>query len=386
MPTVAEIVDWSRSTFPEALAESWDSVGLVCGRPEADVHSVLVTVDVTEAVVDQALAGGCGLILAHHPLLFQAVTSIAATDFRGRTITRLLQADIALLTAHTNADAASPGVSDALADVLGLVESKPLVPTPAAPLDKLVVFVPPAHSMMLLDALADAGAGRLGQYERCAYQVEGVGTFRPIGSANPAIGRVGQIETVAELRLEMVVPRSRRDAVVRVLREVHPYEEPAFDLVSLDPGPADTGIGRIGRLVEPMTLAAFTELVASALPATAQGVRVAGELERLVSSVAVCGGSGDSLLAQVERMGADVFVTSDLRHHRAGDHLAEGGAALVDVAHWAGEFPWLWQVAGQLEDAFSGSPGDGAGPSGDFKVEVCELRTDPWRATLRSRP
>ncbi len=385
MPTVAEIVDWSRAVFPEILAESWDHVGLVCGRPEADVRSVLVTVDVTEAVVDQALAGGCDLILAHHPLLFQPVTSIAATDFRGRTITRLLRGDIALLTVHTNADSASPGVSDALASVLGLVETRPLVPASASPLDKLVVFVPPADATVLLDALADAGAGRLGQYERCAYQVAGVGTFRPIGSANPAIGRVGQIETVEELRLEMVVPRSCRDAVVRALREVHPYEEPAFDLVSLDPGPTGTGLGRIGRLVEPVTLAAFAERVASVLPATAQGVRVAGELERLVSSVAVCGGSGDSLLTQVDRLGADVYVTSDLRHHRALDHLADGNAALIDVAHWAGEFPWLWQVAGQLEDAFSGQSGEKAGPSGDFKVEVCELRTDPWRAHLGSR-
>lgn len=385
VPTVAEVVAWSRSAFPESLAEPWDSVGLVCGQPEAKVNSILVTVDVTEQVVELALARGCKLILAHHPLLFEPVNSIASTSSRGRILTRLIQSDIALLTAHTNADAAAPGVSDALAGVLDLVDVQPVVPTSAEILDKLVVFVPPEDANRLLDALSAAGAGRLGQYERCAYQVDGMGTFRPIGSANPTIGRLGQIESVRELRLEMVLPRSRRSEIVRVLREVHPYEEPAFDVIELAPVRGDTGLGRIGRLREPVTLAAFTERVAAALPSTAQGVRVAGDLERQISSVAVCGGSGDSLLAKVDRLGADVFVTADLRHHRAGDHLADGTTALVDVAHWASEFPWLWQLAAQIEDAFGGFGANDAETRGNITVEVCELRTDPWRAALRSR-
>ncbi|MDP3983708.1 MAG: Nif3-like dinuclear metal center hexameric protein [Acidimicrobiia bacterium] len=385
MPTVAEVVAWSRSAFPESLAEPWDSVGLVCGQPEAKVNSILVTVDVTEQVVELALARGCKLILAHHPLLFEPVNSIASTSSRGRILTRLIQSDIALLTAHTNADAAAPGVSDALAGVLDLVDVQPVVPTSAEILDKLVVFVPPENANRLLDALSAAGAGRLGQYERCAYQVDGMGTFRPIGSANPTIGRLGQIESVRELRLEMVLPRSRRTEIVRVLREVHPYEEPAFDVIELAPVRGDTGLGRIGRLREPVTLAAFTERVAAALPSTAQGVRVAGDLERQISSVAVCGGSGDSLLAKVDRLGADVFVTADLRHHRAGDHLADGTTALVDVAHWASEFPWLWQLAAQIEEAFGGFGANDVETRGNITVEVCELRTDPWRAALRSR-
>lgn len=378
--TVSDIVDWTQRVYPARLAESWDAVGLVCGWPQARVDRVLFCVDVTEAVVDQALADGTQLLVAHHPLLLRSVTSTAATDSRGRILHRLIGGDCALITAHTNADCARPGVSDALAAALGLIDIEPLVASPGTRTDKLVVFVPREHATSLLDALADVGAGSIGNYERCAYQTEGLGTFRPVGGAQPAIGRVGQIETVHETRLELVLSRDRRDAVVAALRAAHPYEEPAFDVVEMAPtsvGSEAAGLGRVGNLPGDMTLAAFTELVAAALPATPQGVRVAGDLARSIRRVAVCGGSGGSLCAAANASGAQAFVTADFKHHAALDQVMDGDIALVDVAHWASEYPWLWQGADQLTEAMR-SRGD------DVTVQVCTLRTDPWTALLRS--
>lgn len=377
MATVADVVDWSERAFPARLAESWDAVGLVCGRPEATVDGVLVCVDVTEPVIDQAEATGASLILAHHPLLLSAVNSVAATDNRGRILHRLMEAGCALLTAHTNADSADPGVSDALAAVLGVIDLQPLAGLPRDDMDKLVVFVPREHANALLDALAAAGAGTVGHYERCAYQTEGLGTFRPTGQAKPTIGRLGQIETVPETRLEMVLPRGRRADVVTALRAAHPYEEPAFDLVEICPTSATEGLGRVGHLPQPTSLGSFSERVAAALPATPQGLRVLGNLDEKIHRVAVCGGSGDSLLAAADASCADVFVTADLKHHRVLDHAHDGRASLVDVAHWASEYPWLWQVADQLTAAFE-LEGE------KLNADVCTLRTDPWTAALRS--
>lgn len=376
MRSVSDVIRWSEEVFPPQLAEPWDAVGLVCGDADWPVDRILVCVDVTEAVAAEAVDSGCQLVVAHHPLLLSGVTSVAATAPAGRIINRLIASRCSLLTCHTNADAASPGVSDALAAVLGLADPEPLVPSPGPAVDKLVVYVPHENEQSLIDALADTGAGRIGQYERCAYMSEGRGTFRPIGRAKPAIGSVGKVETVPEVRLEMVFPRRIRTRIVSAMLAAHPYEEPAFDIVEVEVGRAKEGLGRVGRLPGPITLRAFAQRVADCLPPTAQGVRVAGDLDRGVERVAVCGGSGGTLLADAQRAMADVFVTADLKHHVTADHLGAGGCALIDVAHWASEAPWAWQAAGQLRDAFSSGEG--------VDVVVSRLRTDPWSHALRS--
>ncbi len=211
MSTVAQIVEWLSRTYPPRLAESWDAVGLVAGRPAAPVHRILVTVDVTQAVAGQAVAGGYDLIVAHHPLLLGGVTSVAATSAKGRILHDLIEANCALLTAHTNADAAREGVSDALAASLGLAETAPLETSPAIALDHLHVYVPESDAALMLDALAEAGAGAIGNYDRCAFLAPGVGTFRPLPGAAPAIGTVGEVQTVDEVRLEVVLARAARD-------------------------------------------------------------------------------------------------------------------------------------------------------------------------------
>ncbi len=377
MKTVADVIEWVEAAFPARLAQEWDAVGLVCGRPDAPVNSIMLTVDVTEDVVAQALADGVDFILAHHPLMLNGVTSVAPSDAKGRIIHDLIENQVALFVAHTNADSARPGVSDALAELLGLVDTQPLEPVGDTPLDKVTVYVPGAAAQPVLNALSEAGAGRIGNYERCGYFVEGTGTFLPLHGADPHIGRVGVVEEVAELRLEMVLPRTKRAAVVTALHDAHPYEEPAFDLTeivnadTLTAASLGTGLGRVGRLPQAMALSELCAVVADVLPATSHGVRVAGDLTRMVSRVAVCGGSGDSLLAAANQANADVYLTADLKHHRVVDHLAEKGCAIIDVAHYASEFPWCPQTAVALS-AWLVEQGD------NVAVTVSEIVTDPW--------
>jgi dinuclear metal center YbgI/SA1388 family protein len=379
-PTLADVVAVLDEQYDPAWAASWDAVGLVCGDPSVPVRRVLFAVDPVDAVADEALATGADLVVAHHPLFLRGVHGVAATTPKGRLLHRLLTNGVALHVAHTNADAASPGVSDALAEALGVVEDvRPLVPATGDPLDKIVTFVPHADAERVVDALAEAGAGALGDYTRCAYLMDGRGTFLPGAGADPAIGEVGRVEVVAETRVEMVAPRARRSRVVRALLDAHPYEEPAFDVIELVTSDGARGTGRVGRLAADTTLADFAAVVADALPATAAGVRVAGDPGARVRTVAVCGGSGDSLFGDVARTGADVYVTADLRHHPASEERANERCALVDVAHWASEWPWLQVAADRLVAAL-------ADRGTTVEARVSTVVTDPWTTHLPGGP
>jgi hypothetical protein len=284
-----------------------------------------------------------------------------------------VRSGIGLLAAHTNADNARPGVSDAIASALGLGDVAPLEPLGAEPdpVDKYIVFVPVADTEALIDAMAAAGAGQIGAYDRAAFSAPGTGTFRPLAGANPTIGSIGRIESVAESMLQMIAPRRRRADVIAALRAAHPYEEPAFDVIELADVPSGRGGGRVGELAEPITLAEFADRVAATLPTTAQGVRAAGDPRKVIRRVAICGGSGDSMLGAANSAGADVYLTSDLRHHRASEHLEAGGCALVDVAHWAAEWMWLPQAARLLEQ-------DAAAAGYSVGTTVSTTVTDPW--------
>ncbi|AXI77322.1 Nif3-like dinuclear metal center hexameric protein [Peterkaempfera bronchialis] len=270
MPTLSDVISVLDQLYPPRWAESWDAVGLVCGDPYAEVSRVLLAVDPVQAVVDQAVAWDADLVITHHPLYLRGTTSVAATTFKGRVVHTLISNGIALHVAHTNADHADPGVSDALAEAIGLRVTGPLVADPTDP------------------------AGR-------------------------------------------------------------------------------RGTGRIGELPAPEPLSAFAARVAAGLPATATGVRVAGDPDRPVSRVAVCGGSGDSLFAEVRAAGVDAYVTADLRHHPASEASEAAPVALVDAAHWATEWPWL-RLAERDLAALAESRGWA------LEIKVSELVTDPWTA------
>ena len=365
---VSDVVAALNIAYPPALAAEWDSVGLVCGDPADDVRRVLVAVDATGAVVDEALAWGAQMLVVHHPLLLHGVDSVGAHTPKGALLHRLIKGGCALFTAHTNADSADPGVSDALAAALGVRVTGVLDPVPATPMDKWVVFVPVEDAVRVQSAMFAAGAGAIGDYRECSWRTTGTSQFLPIDGASPAIGAVGTVESVTEDRVEMVAGRSVRAAVLGALRSAHPYEEPAFDILELAGMPSPQGIGRIGTLAEPTTLATFTERVGSGLPETVWGVRAAGAPERPVRNVAVCGGAGDSLLSAATRAGVDVYVTADLRHHPVDEHLRAGGPAVIDVAHWASEFPWCAQACDVLAATFGAA----------VETRVSESRTDPW--------
>ncbi len=358
------------TAYPPGLAADWDAVGLVCGDPADELRSVLVAVDPVPDTVDEAIASGAQLLVAHHPLLLRGVHGVGADTPKGALVHRLVRAGTALFTAHTNADAADPGVSDALAAALGLDVTGPLVAADAPPLDKIVTFVPTGPDLGAVHAaLSDAGAGNIGDYSHCSFATAGTGQFRPLAGAHPTIGEVGRLERVAETRLEMVLPRSRRPTVVAALRAAHPYEEPAFDVLELASVPSRRGLGRIGTLPTRESLAVFTARVTAGLPTTAWGVRAAGDPDRMIRRVAVCGGAGDSALDAALAAGVDAYVTADLRHHPAAELLLRPGApALVDVAHWASEWPWCAQAADVLRAALGGS----------VEVRVSARRTDPW--------
>ncbi|AZG43615.1 Nif3-like dinuclear metal center hexameric protein [Gordonia insulae] len=366
----AEVIAILDDAYPRRLAEPWDSVGPVCGDPLERVGSVLVCVDVTDDVVDAAVAMGAQMIVAHHPLLLRGVDSVAADTAKGRVVHRLIRSGVALFTAHTNADSARPGVSDALADVLDVVDTVPIDPRPRAPMDKWVVMVPEGNAEQVTEAMFAAGAGAIGEYRDCSWSVVGTGQFEAQAAADPAIGMIGERTRVDEDRVEMVAARGLRRAVLDALRGAHPYEEPAFDILELADVASDVGLGRIGRPARPVTVGEFADLVRDRLHSPS-GVRMAGDPDAPVESVAVCGGAGDSLLDAVTAAGADVFVTGDLRHHPADESRRRGGPALVDAGHWATEFPWCGQVARVLVDALG------------IAVAVHRVPTDPFRLVGR---
>jgi dinuclear metal center YbgI/SA1388 family protein len=331
------------------------------------VDSVTVAIDATAAVV--AGVPERSLLLAHHPLLLRGVDTVAVSTPKGALVHDLIRTGRSLFTAHTNADAASPGVSDALAQAIGVSVDGVLEPVAAGPgLDKWVVYVPAENADAVREAMFGAGAGQIGDYSHCSWSVTGTGQFLPHDGASPAIGSVGTVERLAEDRVEVIAPALARGPVLAAMRATHPYEEPAFDVFELAELPGSVGLGRTATLASPLPLRAFVSRVAAGLPATTWGVRAAGDPDAPVSRVALCGGSGDSLLDAVAAAGVDAYVTADLRHHPADEHRRASEVALVDVAHWASEFPWCAQAARMLTDRF--------GPQ--LPVRVSTVRTDPW--------
>ncbi len=373
---LADVLDVLDGLYDPRWAEEWDSVGLVVGSPDDPVRRVLFAVDPVMAVIDEAIEWSADLLVTHHPLLLRGVHSVATTSAKGRAVTALVRGGVGLHVVHTNADVANPGVSDALAQALALTELRPLRPITGGPeLDKVVTFVPTHDAERVVDALAAAGAGRLGDYERCAWTTQGIGTFVPLAGADPAIGVVGSAERVEETRIEMVLRRDRRTAVVSALKAAHPYEEPAYDVLELAPVAGDGGLGRVGRLPAPETLDRFAARVARALPATEVPVRVAGDRTRPVQTVAVCGGAGDDLFGDVRAAGVDAYVTADLRHHPASEALEGGTPALVDCSHWASEWPWLADAEQRLRDGLTRR-------GVTVQTRVSSIVTDPWTSTV----
>ncbi len=324
---IRQVVEVLEAIAPTCHAEAWDNVGLLWGDPYQQVSHVLLTNDCTTQVLDEAERLPCQLVVSYHPPLFKAVKKIAATH----VMHRALQANIAVYSPHTAWDAAEGGTNDRLCDALGLIDREPLRAANGPAHYKLIFFAPAAHAGAITDALAAAGAGRIGRYSGCHFRHPGVGAFVPEAGSAPFVGQVGVREQVDELRVEMVVSKRALAAAIAALRVHHPYDEPAFDVMPVEfTAPAGIGMGRVGRLPEPLTWDATLALVKKQLRLT--HVLACKPKVRLIERIAVCAGAGGEFIDDAAALGAQMLLTGEVRHH---DALAaqERGFGVVATLH-----------------------------------------------------
>jgi len=343
--TVRDIQQCVHVLAPPALAESWDNVGLLLGDPGQEVGTVLVALDASAEVIEQAAARGVEMLVVHHPLLFTAQKRLVEDGGIMTLVRRLIREGRSLLAAHTNLDSAPRGLNHYVAELLGLRELAPLVPSEARSLLKLVVYVPEAQLDAVRDAVCSAGAGHIGNYSDCSFGAPGMGTFRPLEGTSPFIGTRGELERVREIRLETVVPRGQLVQVLGAMLAAHPYEEVAYDLIPLENAWPGAGLGRIGTLEAPMSVAAFLERVRTALHA--DRLAIIGDTDRPIRRVALCTGAGSDFIEQARRSGADLYLTGEVKHHQALLARA-GGPVVVDAGHFATERPAVALLADYL--------------------------------------
>ncbi|MCR3921263.1 MAG: Nif3-like dinuclear metal center hexameric protein [Firmicutes bacterium] len=327
---VQTLINIIEQLAPKRLAFEWDQVGLQLGSQQGTVSKIYVTLDVNEDVLAEAIMMGADFIVTHHPFIFKALTAIRTDQVQGALISQALQAGISIYAAHTNLDVAAGGVNDALAQRLKLKKTQILHIVGQDELEKIVVFVPQNHESDVRNAMAAAGAGWLGNYSHCSFQVRGMGTFIPGEGTTPYLGEQGKLAKVEEVRLETIIPASLRKQVVQAMLKAHPYEEVAYDLYPLLNEGKTYGLGRVGYLQQPCTLTEFTYYVKEKLKIPL--ARVAGDSSRIIKKVAVCGGAGSDLIHAALFAGADVLVTGDLKYHEAQDANALG-LAVIDAGH-----------------------------------------------------
>lgn len=362
-----QVVEWFEQFSPKKYAVEGDKIGLQIGSLNKPVHKVMVTLDVLEEVVDEAIALEVDLIIAHHPPIFRALPNVTDNSAAGKIVTKCIKHDISVYVAHTNLDVAAGGVNDLLAEALELEDVKVLVPTYSEELRKLSVFVPISHAEEVREALGEAGAGHIGNYSHCSFSVEGEGRFLPLDGTDPFIGKKGQLEKVEEVRVETVYPVSSEKRVLNALFKAHPYEEVAYDIYKLENKLDALGLGRVGKLKAGMTLFDFASHVKKGLDV--ENVRVVGDLNIEIRKVAVLGGDGNKYIHAAKFAGADVYVTGDLYFHTAHDAMAIG-LSVVDPGHYA-EKIMKKGVADKLSAA-------ALEKNWDLDILVSETNTDPF--------
>ncbi|MUK87106.1 Nif3-like dinuclear metal center hexameric protein [Ornithinibacillus sp. L9] len=316
---------------PKSLAYDWDNVGLQVGSHNKTVKKIMITLDVMEEVVDEAIQQNVDLIIAHHPLLFKPLHQVNTDSPHGRIVKKLIENEITVYASHTNLDAAVGGVNDMLSDQLNLTQREVLADTYHESLYKIAIYVPVSHKADVLEALSNQGAGHIGNYSHCSFQTEGTGTFKPLEGSTPYIGSEDEIENVHEVKIETIVEESKLHDVVRAMITSHPYEEPAYDIYPLQNEGKSFGIGRIGELKEHMNLEAFCGRLKRSMGVS--HVRATGDLSKKVKKVAVLGGSGEKYIHMAKRKGADVYVTGDMTFHMAQEAW-QMGLAVVDAGHY----------------------------------------------------
>jgi dinuclear metal center YbgI/SA1388 family protein len=346
MVTVAGVIDYLDQFAPTKLAAEWDNVGLLLGDRSAAVQKVMTCLTVTPESSAEAIEAGVQLIVTHHPILFRPVQRLTGDAPEGRMLLALIKANVAVYCPHTAFDNTQGGINELLGQKLGLKNMAPLRAGPAARQVKIVVFVPDADLVKVSDALFAAGAGHIGQYRECSFRLSGTGTFFGSDATNPTVGQKGRREEVSEWRLEVICREAIVDQVVVAMRKAHSYEEPAYDVYPLRPGPSGLGEGRVGELPSAKPLAALADAVKQMLKSGP--VQIVGDGKRAMQRIAIVCGAGGELLKDAIRAKADVLLTGELRFH---DYLAAqaAGLGLILPGHYATERIGVEALAEKLQ-------------------------------------
>ncbi|WP_372650095.1 Nif3-like dinuclear metal center hexameric protein [Draconibacterium sp.] len=329
---IKDITNFLEDLAPLKLQESYDNAGLILGDKNAEVSAALVTLDVTEAIVDEAIKRKAGLIIAHHPIVFSGLKKITGKNYIERTLIKAIKHDVAIYAAHTNLDSVTGGVNGKICEKLGLENCKILQPA-GGMLKKLVTFVPVDHANKVREAIFTAGAGQIGNYDSCSFNAHGQGTFRGSDTTNPFVGKKGEQHYENEIRVETIFPDYLQGKVINALVQAHPYEEVAYDIYSLDNKFDQIGAGMIGTLPKEKSETAFLRQLKKTFDV--KMIRHTALQDKKVKKIAVCGGAGSFLLNQAIAAGADFFVTGDFKYHQFFD--AENKIVIADIGHFESE-------------------------------------------------
>lgn len=329
---VKDIAALIESVAPRSYQESYDNAGLAVGSPDMEVTGVVVCLDVSEQIVEEAISLKANMVISHHPVIFSGLKSLTGRNATERIVMKCIQNGIALYAAHANLDSVWGGVNDRLSAVLGLTNRKVLSPLKGE-LVKIVTFVPTAYVQNVRNAMFDAGAGTIGAYDCCSYVLNGEGSFRALAGANPFVGEQGKLHIEQEARIEVIASRLVLSQVVDAMIKAHPYEEPAYDIISIENEYAKVGLGMVGDLATPMQESDFLHHVRQSLGAKV--LRYSNPTGKMVRRVAVCGGSGASFAAQAVAQKADAYITGDVKYHNFID--AQDKLLLVDAGHFETE-------------------------------------------------
>jgi dinuclear metal center YbgI/SA1388 family protein len=329
---IRELLSFFEQWAPSQLAEDYDNVGLLVGKPEAEITGVLVSLDSTEEVVDEAIARNCNVIVSHHPILFKGLKKLNGQNYVARCVEKAIRNGVALVAVHTNLDHIQTGVNHQIAQRLGLNETRVLRPLKNQ-LMKLEYFIPPSHHEKVLESIHAAGAGNIGKYSECSFSTSGKGRFTPNEGSNPFSGTIGQPQESDELKVEVIFPKHSYSRVMKALTEAHPYEEVACMITSVENEWQDAGAGMIGMLPEPLSQGDWLNHLKMQLSVSV--VKYTKPIKDKVQTIALCGGSGFFLLSDAKAAGADVFVTADVKYHEFFD--AEDRIQLMDIGHFESE-------------------------------------------------
>ena len=330
--TVKSICELIEEVAPLALQESYDNAGLLVGDSQMQVTSALVCIDITEAVIEEAIQKKCNLIISHHPLIFSGLKRLTGQNEVQRCVQKAIKHDIAIYAAHTNLDNVLTGVSGKMAEKIGLRNIRILQPKQNALL-KLICYVPKIQSFAVREALFNAGAGQIGNYDSCSFNADGTGTFRANEKANPYVGKTGELHSEAETRIEVILPEYQKFKVLEALLKTHPYEEPAYDFISLENDWNQVGAGIVGELETAEDELVFLNRIKSIFGLSS--IRHTKFLNKKIKTVAVCGGSGSSLLSDAISSGSDVYISGDFKYHEFFE--AENRILIADIGHFESE-------------------------------------------------